>query len=99
MFAHEEDGDARGETAEGGRGDEGGGCGGEGADCAEALVRMGGGDVVPGSGEGEFGLKGEGVVRFSVILNIAAGKGKRREGLTTPLTCDMMKEMCGLLAN
>jgi len=54
VLAHEQDGDARGQAAEGGwRHGRGGGL-----DGAEGRVRGGGGDVVPYAGVGEPGLGG-----------------------------------------
>ena len=44
---------------------------------------MGSGNVVPGSREGEFGLKGE--------VSCPSGQLGTGTGLTTPLTCDIMK--------
>lgn len=47
VFAHEEDGDARGQAAEGGRWDQGGVGGWEGPDCVQVWMRVCGGDVMP----------------------------------------------------
>lgn len=78
VFAHQEDGDSGGEAAEGG-GLEFTRLGTwEGTDGGEGVVWCCGGDVMPCSGVGKFGLY--------ALKSVFAGMGRDR---TRPLVCDI----------